>query len=118
MRTTLYSLAVSHPGLAAPCMPERQRGDHRVVDIVPGMQPVALRLLGFSGHTVPALVVDGRRVQGSRAISRALDDLRPDPPLFPREPPARRGVEDAERWGDEVLQDVPRRIFRWMAAHH
>jgi len=69
-----------------------------------------LRARGFPGPTVPAMVLDGRKVQTTRAISRALDEIRPDPPLFPEDPAARRAVEEAERWGDEVLQPVPRRI--------
>lgn len=92
--------------------------DHNVVDLVPGMHPPALRALRFPRYTVPALVLDGRRIQGSREIARALEELRPDPPLFPVGAADRRGVEAAERWGEQVLQDVPRRIFRWMAAHH
>jgi glutathione S-transferase len=91
---------------------------HRIVQLVPGFHPVALRGLGFDGTTVPALVVDGRRIQGSRVISRDLDELRPRPPLFPDEPEARGRVAEAERWGEQVLQDVPRRLFRFMAAHH
>lgn len=118
MTATLYSLRVSHPALAARCMLEHKGIDHRVVDIVPGMQPVVVRALRFPRHTVQALVLEGRRIQGSREIARALDELRPDPPLFPRDAEARRRVEDAERWGEQVLQGVPRRIFRWMAAHH
>ena len=43
------------------------------------MQPVVLRALRFPRYTVPALVLDGRRIQGSREISRALD-LLGDPP--------------------------------------
>ena len=97
----------------------RRKGiPHRVVQLVPGFHPVALLGLGFRGVTVPALVIDGRRIQGSREISRALDELRPEPPLFPRDPEARRRVEDAERWGEQVLQDVPRRLFRFMASRH
>jgi glutathione S-transferase len=57
--------------------------------------------------------IDGRRVQGTVNISRALDDLQPDPPLFPSDPEQRRAVEEAERWGDRDYQPVPRRIFRW-----
>jgi glutathione S-transferase len=118
VRATLYSLSVSHAALAVRCMLERKQIEHRVVDLLPGSHPVALRALGFPRYTVPALRLEGRRIQGSREIARALDELRPDPPLFPREPEARRRVEEAERWGDEVLQEVPRRLFRWMAAHH
>jgi glutathione S-transferase len=77
---------------------------------------VQLRLAGFRGGTVPALKVDGRRIQGSRQVSRALDQLVPDPPLFPRDPELRARVEEAERWGEQQLQPVPRRIGRWGAA--
>jgi glutathione S-transferase len=63
---------------------------------------------------VPALEVDGLKVQGSRQIARFLDELAPDPPLFPGDPDARAEVEEAERWGEEVLQPVPRRLFRYL----
>jgi glutathione S-transferase len=116
MAATLYSLPTSHPALTAHAMLAHKRIDHRVVQLIPGLHPPVLRVLGFPGYTVPALVVDGRRVQRTRTISRFLDEIRPDPPLFPRDPDARRRVEEAERWGEEVLQSVPRRIFRWSAA--
>lgn len=111
----LYSLRVSHPALAARAMLAHKGIEHTVVNLPPGFQPV-VRTIGFPGYTVPALVLDGRKVQGSRKISRFLDEVRPDPPLFPRDPDERRRVEEAERWGEEVLQDVPRRIVRWAAA--
>ena len=63
---------------------------------------------------MPALRLDGKRVQGTRAIAVALDALRPEPPLFPRDPAARRAVSEAEAWGDEVYQPVPRRLV-WAA---
>ena len=92
--------------------------DYELAAVVPGTQRVHLRLVGFRGGTVPALRLDGRRVQGSRAIARALDQLRAEPPLFPAEPAARVRVEEAERWGDEELQAVPRRILRWGLVQH
>ena len=116
MPAKLYSLPVSHPALAARCMLEHKGIEHRVVQLFPGFQPV-VRLLGFPRYTVPALVVGRRKVQGSREISRVLDEIKPDPPLFPREPGARRAVEDAEEWGERVLQAVARRIVRWSLAH-
>jgi glutathione S-transferase len=97
-------------------MLERKGVEHRLVNIVPGFQPLVVRLAGFRGITVPALRIDGRRVQGSREISRLLDELVPDPPLFPAEPQRRRAVEEAERWGEETLQPIPRRLFRWGAS--
>ena len=72
-----------------------------------------VRALGFPGYTVPALLVNGERVQGTRAIARAADRLWPDPPLLPRDPDARRAVEEVERWGEEQLQPVLRRLQPW-----
>lgn len=90
--------------------------DYELVNIRPGAQRVMLRLHGFRGGTVPALRIDGRRVQGSLNVSRALEDLRPEPPLFPADPEARAAVEEAERWGEAELQPVPRNLFRWCVA--
>jgi len=87
--------------------------EYELVEILPGMQRVHLRLAGFRGGTVPALKLDGRRIQGSRQIARALEELAPEPPLFPSDPGLRERVEEAERWGDEEFQAVPRRIMRW-----
>ena len=117
MTAKLYALKVSHPVLAVRAMLEHKGIEHRVVDLPPGMHPPVVRAAGFRRWTVPALAIDGRKVQGSREISRALDEIQPDPPLFPRDPAARRRVEEAERWGEEVLQNVPRHLTRWMAAH-
>jgi glutathione S-transferase len=89
-----------------------KRVPHRVVTIMPGLHPLLVRLAGFERHTVPALEFDGRKVQGSRAIARFLDQVAPTPPLFPAEAEPRRAVEKAERWGERVLQPVPRRLFR------
>lgn len=91
--------------------------DHEVKDLLPGFHPPQLRLAGFRGDTVPALKIAGRRLQGSLAISRALDEIQPDPPLFPADPERRHAVEEAEAWGEHEFQPVPRRIFRWCATH-
>ncbi len=92
--------------------------DYERVDVLPLNQRVHLRLAGFRGGTVPALKLDGQKIQGSRQISRVLDERWPDPPLFPAEPEARARVEEAERWGEEELQPVPRRLFRFVAAQN
>jgi glutathione S-transferase len=98
-------------------MLEHKGLEHRVVWLLPGLWPALLRIRGFRGGTVPATRIDGRRLHGSRTISRALEELKPEPPLFPADPQLRLKVEEAERWGDEVLQDVPRRIVRWISVH-
>jgi glutathione S-transferase len=88
----------------------------KVTDLPPGLHHRIIRLLGFPRPTVPAMKVDGRKVQGTREIARALDELVPEPPLFPADPSARAAVEEAERWADEELQDTPRRILRLSGA--
>jgi glutathione S-transferase len=90
--------------------------EHEIVDIPPGMQRVLMRVHGFRGPTVPGLKIDGRRVQGSLKVSRALESLQPDPPLFPADAEQRAAVEEAERWGEAELQPVPRNIFRWCVS--
>lgn len=114
MNTTLYSVASSHPGYAAHLMLAHKRIDHSVVNLVPGLHPPVLRAVGFAAGTVPALILGARRVQGSRQISRALDEVQPEPTLFGAGVEERRRVEEAERWGEENLQPVPRRLFRWL----
>jgi glutathione S-transferase len=114
---TLYSLELSHPGKAAALMLRRKGIEHRVVNLLPGFHPALVRALGFRRNTVPALRIDGRRMQGSLEISRGLDEIRPDPPLFPADPAFRAKVEEAEAWGDGDFQHAPRRAFRWCAGH-
>ena len=113
IKARLYVLPYSHPSMAARAMLVHKGIDHRVTELPAGAHPPILRVLGFPGGTVPAAKLDGRRVQGSREIARSLDELRAEPPLFPTDPSRRRAVEEAERWGEEELQPLPRRFFRW-----
>src|SRR5215204_6142660 len=106
MGITLYGTPPSPPSHSARLMLEHKGIDHKVVWLLPGMWPALLRTHGFRGGTVPAIKIDGRRIQGSRAISRALEEVQPEPPLFPSDPERRLQVEEAERWGDETLQNV------------
>jgi glutathione S-transferase len=113
MSVKLYVIPVSHSAAAARMMLEYKGVPHQTVRLISGLHPPLLRLAGFPGGTVPALRFEGRRVQGSLKISRFLDEVSPQPPLFPGKPEARRAVEEAEAWGANVLQEVPRRLYRW-----
>jgi glutathione S-transferase len=110
VRNTLLGTPASHPTLAAELMLRRKGIPYERIDLVSGIHRALVRGLGFPGATVPALVLDGQRLQGSRTISRALDVLMPEPPLFPRDPERRAEVERAELWGDLVLQPAARRL--------
>ena len=54
--------------------------------------------------------IDGRKVQGTLEISRELDRVRPEPPLFPSDPAKRAAVVEAESWGERELQPIARLI--------
>jgi glutathione S-transferase len=117
MRATLFGVPASHPALAAELMLRRKGVDYRRVDMVNAAHRTVLRAMGFPGKTVPAMRLEGAKVQGTTAIARALDALVPSPPLFPADRERRREVEEAESWGEEVLQPVPRRLI-WNALKH
>lgn len=116
VQATLYSLRTSSPSRAAQSMLELKGIEPKVVDMLPGIHHRLMRLRGFPGKTVPGLKLDGQKIHGTREIARFLDEIRPDPPLFPSDPEARVAVEDAERWADDVLQNIPRRILRLQGA--
>jgi glutathione S-transferase len=117
MGIKLYGTLPSPPSHTVRLELEAKGLDYKPIWLLPGLHPVLLRTRGFRGGTVPSIKIDGRKVQESRAISRALEEVQPEPPLFPADPQKRLAVEEAERWGDEVLQDVPRRIVRWLSVH-
>ena len=112
MAVKLYVIPSSHPSKAAELMLEHKGIPFKRVDLVTAMHKPSLKLLGFSGTTVPAMKADGRKVQGSREISRTLDEIKPDPPLVPSDV-----VREAERWGEEELQGIPRRLAWWTLIH-
>ena len=109
-KATLLTVPASHPSLSAELMLRHKGIEYRRIDLVTAAHKGMLRALRFPRGTVPALRLDGRRIQGTREISAALDSLQPEPPLFPADPERRAAVEEAERWGDDVYQPVPRRL--------
>jgi glutathione S-transferase len=117
MPARLFVIPASHPAMAARLMLEHKGIEYKRTDLLPVISKAALRAAGFPGTTVPALRIDGSRVQGSRRIARELERLRPDPPLFPAEPERRTAVEEAERFGDEELQSPIRQILWWTLKH-
>jgi glutathione S-transferase len=92
---------------------------YRYIELLAGGHPPMLWALGFRGATVPAIkLLDGRRVQGSLAIAQALEQVAPSPSLYPSQPDARAAVSGAERWGETILQPIPRRLIRWGLSQH
>ena len=114
MDVRLFTIPGSHPGTAARLMLEHKGIEHKRTDLLPVASWVVLKALRFPGVRVPALKIDGRRVQGSRQIARELDRIAPEPPLLPEDPEHRVAVEEADRFGDEDLQQSVRQILLWI----
>lgn len=107
----LYALPGSHPCAAVEAALELKSIAYRRVDLLPMVQMIVGPLL-YGAATVPGMRIGGERLHGSRSIMRRLDTLVPEPPLLPAPgDPTRAKVLEAERWGDEVLQSVPRRLI-------
>lgn len=113
MNARLYVIPASHPSIAIELMLKHKGIAYKRTDLLPVISKGVLRAVGFPGVTVPALKINGTKVQGSRPIARELDRLQPEPPLLPAESEKRAAVEEAERFGDEDLQHPIRQILWW-----
>ena len=109
MEAKLYVIPGSHPSMTARHALEQKGIAYKRIDLMPVISKAALRALGFPGVTVPALRLDGQRIQGSRKIVRELDRIQPR--LVPTDDDERAAVEEAECWGDTDLQAPVRRIL-------
>ena len=111
----LHGLAPSHPCATAEAALRLKGLEYERVDL--GFDESRFtqmeELYGAGNTRVPGLLVDGEPVHGSRPILRRIEELAPDagPALYPSD-----AVVEAERWGDEVFQDLGRRL-PWGALH-
>jgi glutathione S-transferase len=111
----LHALPPSHPCMTAEAALKLKGLPYERVDLVPGEHTATMAgLYGEGNTTVPGVLIDGEPVHGSRPILERLEALAPEPPLYPGA--LADAVRDAERWGDEELQDLGRRL-PWGALH-
>lgn len=115
MPARLYVVPASHPCATVIAALEAKGVAYDRVDLLPVLHRAVQKVRFGGAGTVPGIVFeDGEKVMGSRAIVRALERRVPEPALLPADPEARRAVEAAETWGDDVLQSVVRRVL-WAA---
>jgi glutathione S-transferase len=111
----VHVLPPSHPCMTVEAALHHKTLDYERVALTAGRHGEEMQRIYGEGHaTVPGLTIDGEPVHGSRAILARLEELAPEPSLYPE--PIADAVREAERWGDEELQDLGRRL-PWGALH-
>jgi len=108
---TLYAIHGSHPCASVEAGLRLKGLEYRTVYLQFGLSQLT-QTLRFGRRTVPGLTVGSQKVSGSRLILRALDGLAPSPRLLPSDLDARTAVDEADLWGDDVLQHQ----VRWIAV--
>jgi glutathione S-transferase len=110
MNARLYVVNGSHPCATVERALQLKQIPYKITEFPPPMHSAIMRAR-FGTRTVPLLKLDGEKISGSRAILAKLDALVPEPALYPSDPDLRAKVLEAERWGDEELQALTRRIL-------
>jgi glutathione S-transferase len=106
---TLHVLPFSHPCKTVEAALRLKGLEYERVELAPGAHTQEIEDRYGSGRTtVPGLLVGDEPVHGSRRILARLEQLAPEPPLYPDA--IAEAVREAERWGDEELQDLGRRL--------
>ena len=109
---TLHAVPPSHPCMTVAAALELKGLEYERVDFPHSERLERMEeIYGEGNSTVPGLLIDEQPVHGSRAILARLEAIEPTPTLYPSEQ-----VREAERWGDEELQDLGRRL-PWGALH-
>jgi glutathione S-transferase len=109
----MHAVPPSHPCMTVEAAIKLKGLPYERIDFsMSGEHPERMQeIYGEGNSTVPGLLLDGEAVHGSRAILARLEQIAPEPALYPSEQ-----VREAERWGDEELQDLGRRL-PWAAMH-
>jgi glutathione S-transferase len=115
MSLTLHAVPPSHPCMTVAAALDLKGLEYQRIDFAPGRHTAEMeQIYGAGRRTVPGMLFDGEPVHTSRAILARLEEIEPSPPLFPET--IAGAVREAERWGDEELQDLGRRL-PWGALH-
>lgn len=113
---TLHVLPPSPPCRTVEAALQLKGLAYEKIDLQPGQHQEAMaEIYGPGQTTVPGILVDGTPVHGSVTILERLEEMQPEPALYP--PAIADAVHEAERWGDGRLQDLAR-YLPWGALHY
>ena len=108
-RLVLHRYAASHPCQAVQAALKFKGLEYERDDVVPGTRLDELQgYYGAGNTTLPGMLIGDEPVHTSVAIMRRLEQLSPDPPLYPAD--RADAVRAAEEWGDGEFQDLGRRL--------
>jgi len=109
---TLHALAPSHPCMTVAGALRFKGLEYERIDFRPDERLERMaEIYGEGRETVPGLLIGDEPVHGSVAILARLEELAPDPTLYPS-----GEVREAELWGDAELQPLGRSLT-WGALH-
>lgn len=109
---TLHAVPPSHPCMTVAAALELKGLEYERIDFPHSERLERMaEIYGEGNSTVPGALIDGEPVHGSRAILNRLETLASEPVLYPSEE-----VREAERWGDQELQDLGR-CLPWGAMY-
>jgi len=109
--TTLWHITISPYSEKARWALDYKAIPYRLRAPIPGAHmPVASWLTLGRHYTFPVIDLGGERIGDSTAIIAALEERRPQPPLYPAAPAQRRHALALEDWFDEELGPYVRRF--------
>lgn len=112
---TLHVVPLSHPCLTVQAALELKGLAYEKVELQTGRHPKQIEAIYGEGNvTVPAMKAGDEQFNDSVSIMVKIEELAPDPPLYPADKDA--AVRDAEAWGEAVLQPAARHLI-WGALH-
>lgn len=111
MTVTLWHIELSHYSEKVRWALDFKDIPHERRVPMPGLHGIrAAMLTRGAQRRLPVLDLDGRRVWDSTAIIAALEEYRPEPPLYPEDPDERAAALAHEDWFDEHLGPDMRRL--------
>ena len=116
----LYTFNISHFAEKARWALDRTGIRYHERVLMPGPHILTIRRLRQGATSVPAIVDEGRAIQGSSRIIDYIDEryLEPDRRLTPAEPELQKESLELERWLDAEIGEAARRFFYHHALPH